>query len=160
MFAYRSKPDKKDDLEYMAIGGNCNKLTSLAELAFDWETPVDLSIYRKQETSDMKAEATVVQAIPKGEGRPIIGLVMQDLTERALEGTKKYGEPLKAFNSRSAPIDALQEVYDLAMYLRQDVAEREIMAAEVAKIAEALRSHDLDICNQLMKISKRLNPLG
>ena len=46
------------------------------------------------------------------------------------------------------------------MYLRQDVAEREIMAAEVAKIAEALRSHDLDICNKLMKISKRLNPLG
>ena len=84
----------------------------------------------------------------------------QDLTERALEGTKKYGEPLKAFNSRSAPIDALQEVYDLAMYLRQDVAEREIMAAEVAKIAEALRSHDLDICNQLMQVSKRLNPLG
>ena len=34
------------------------------------------------------------------------------------------------------------------------------MAAEVAKIAETLRSHDLDICNQLMQISKRLNPLG
>ena len=160
VFAYRSKPDKKDDLEYMAIGGNCNKLISLAELAFDWETPVDLSIYRKQETSDMKAEATVVQATPKGEGRPIIGLVMQDLTERALEGTKKYGEPLKAFNSRSAPIDALQEVYDLAMYLRQDVEERKVIAAEVAKIADSLRSHDLDICNRLMDISKRLNPLG
>lgn len=160
VFAYRSKPDKKGDLEYMAIGGNCNKLISLAELAFDWETPVDLSLYRKQETSGMKAEATVVQATPKGEGRPIIGLVMQDLTERALEGTKKYGEPLKAFNSRSAPIDALQEVYDLAMYLRQDVEERKILASEVTKIAEALRSHDLDICNQLMKISKRLNPLG
>ena len=108
----------------------------------------------------MKAEATVVQVTPKGEGRPIIGLVMQDLAERALEGTKKYGEPLKAFNSRSAPIDALQEVYDLAMYLRQDVEERKIIASEVAKIAEALRSHDLDIYNQLMKISKRLNPLG
>ncbi len=57
-------------------------------------------------------------------------------------------------------MDALQEVYDLAMYLRQDVEERKIMAIEVAKIAETLRSHDFDICNQLMQISKRLNPLG
>ena len=160
VFAYRSKPDKKDDLEYMAIGGNCNKLASLAELAFDWDTPVDLSLYRKQETQDMKSEATVVQATPKGKGRPIIGLVMQDLTERALEGAKKYGEPLKAFNSRSAPVDALQEVYDLAMYLRQDVEERAVMADKLRRIADLIAGKFTEEATQLTELALVLDPLA
>ena len=161
VFAYRSKPDKKDDLEYMAIGGNCNKLTSLAELAFDWETPVDLSLYRKQETSDMTAVANLTQNdAPKGQGRPIVGLVVQDLMERALEGTKKYGVPLKAFNSRSAPVDALQEVYDLAMYLRQDVEERAVMASELLNIAKHIYDKFPEYAAQLCKLAAVLNPLA
>ena len=97
---------------------------------------------------------------PKGTGRPIVGLVVQDLTERALEGTKKYGEPLKAFNSRSAPVDALQEVYDLAMYLRQDVEERAVMADKLRRIADLIAGKFTEEATQLTELALVLDPLA
>ena len=68
--------------------------------------------------------ATAKQATPKGSGNPILGMVLADLTNRALEGTAKYGEPLKAHNGRNALWDAYQEALDLAMYLRQAIEEQ------------------------------------
>ena len=72
-----------------------------------------------------KHAATAKQATPNGSGNPILGMVLADLTNRALEGKEKYGEPLKAHNGRNALWDAYQEALDLAMYLRQAIEEQE-----------------------------------
>ena len=72
-----------------------------------------------------KHAATAKQPAPKGSGNPIIGMVLVDLTNRALEGKEKYGEPLKAHNGRNALWDAYQEALDLAMYLRQAIEEQD-----------------------------------
>ena len=69
--------------------------------------------------------ATAKQPAPKGSGNPILGMVLADLTNRALEGTAKYGEPLKAHNGRNPLWDAYQEALDLAMYLRQAIEEQQ-----------------------------------
>jgi len=68
--------------------------------------------------------ATAKQSAPKGSGNPILGMVLADLTNRALEGKEKYGEPLKAHNGRNPLWDAYQEALDLAMYLRQAIEEQ------------------------------------
>jgi hypothetical protein len=68
--------------------------------------------------------ATAKQPEPKGIGNPILGMVLADLTNRALEGKEKYGEPLLAHNGRNALWDAYQEALDLAMYLRQAIEEQ------------------------------------
>lgn len=67
--------------------------------------------------------ATAKQQAPKGSGNPILGMVLADLTNRALEGKEKYGEPLLAHNGRNPLWDAYQEALDLAMYLRQAIEE-------------------------------------
>ncbi|MGL5309442.1 MAG: hypothetical protein ACRDAL_02445 [Plesiomonas shigelloides] len=68
--------------------------------------------------------ATAIQASPSGSGNPILGMVLADLTNRALEGKDKYGEPLKANNGRKPLWDAYQEALDLCMYLRQMIEEQ------------------------------------
>lgn len=68
--------------------------------------------------------ATAKQPAPSGKGDPILGMVLADLTNRALEGCEKYGEALKANNGRNALWDAYQEALDLAMYLRQAIEEQ------------------------------------
>lgn len=68
--------------------------------------------------------ATAKQPTPKGSGNPILGMVLADLTNRALEGKEKYGEPLLAHNGRNSLWDAYQEALDLAMYLRQAIEEQ------------------------------------
>ncbi len=68
--------------------------------------------------------ATAKQSPPKGSGRQILDMVLADLTNRALEGKEKYGEPLKARNGRNSLWDAYQEALDLAMYLRQAIEEQ------------------------------------
>ena len=71
----------------------------------------------------MEYAATAKQPAPKGSGSPILGMVLADLTNRALEGKEKYGEPLLAHNGRNPLWDAYQEALDLAMYLRQAIEE-------------------------------------
>ena len=79
-----------------------------------------------EDAQECKAEraATSKQSTPKGSGCPILGMVLADLTNRALEGKEKYGEPLKAHNGRNSLWDAYQEALDLAMYLRQLIQEQ------------------------------------
>ena len=72
----------------------------------------------------VKDAATAKQPAPKGSGNPILGMVLADLTNRALEGKEKYGEPLLAHNGRNPLWDAYQEALDLAMYLRQAIEEQ------------------------------------
>lgn len=85
-----------------------------------WENETGLQLFTSLEDAQ---PATAKQPAPSGKGDPILGMVLADLTNRALEGRDKYGEALKANNGRNALWDAYQEALDLAMYLRQAIAE-------------------------------------
>lgn len=75
----------------------------------------------------MEHQSTVDQPNPKreGEGRDVAALVHDDIEARVEEGEEKYGERLRTENGRDALVDAYQEVLDLALYLRQEIEERE-----------------------------------
>jgi hypothetical protein len=61
---------------------------------------------------------------------PIWELVIEDMRQRDNDGRAKYKTPLQAFNGRDALMDAYQEALDLAVYLRQALAERESRRAK------------------------------
>jgi hypothetical protein len=69
--------------------------------------------------------ATSSEPTPQGTGRDVATLVQEDVEARAQEGEETYGERLTTHNGRDALVDAYQEVLDTAMYLRQELAERE-----------------------------------
>jgi hypothetical protein len=52
-------------------------------------------------------------------------LVIADMQARDQVGRERYGTPLQPFNGRDALVDAYQEALDLAVYLRQAIAERD-----------------------------------
>ena len=52
-------------------------------------------------------------------------LVMKDIEERKQMGIRKYGTALQPFNGRKALQDAYEECLDMAMYLKQEILERE-----------------------------------
>lgn len=56
---------------------------------------------------------------------PVYDLVMADIAKRNEIGIKRYGVPLSGFNGRDALLDAYEEALDLAMYLRQEIYERD-----------------------------------
>ena len=62
--------------------------------------------------------------------RKVITLVQEDLWRRSEIGTRKYGEPLRTFNGRSALQDAYEEALDLAMYLKQAIIEKKSIDKE------------------------------
>lgn len=93
-----------------------NVLTAVPELMTDK--------YKFDPFVSVEDAATAKQQAPKGSGNPILGMVLADLTNRALEGKEKYGEPLLAHNGRNPLWDAYQEALDLAMYLRQAIEEQ------------------------------------
>ena len=66
--------------------------------------------------------------VPNG-SRPIWEIVIDDMRERDRQGREKYGVPLQAGNGRDALVDAYQEALDLAVYLRQAIAERDAKGA-------------------------------
>lgn len=76
---------------------------------------------------------TVEQPTPQGGIGNIQALVRQDLLEREQLGIERYGQPVRAFNGRSALMDAYQEALDLAVYLRQAIAEQESLDAQSTK---------------------------
>ena len=49
---------------------------------------------------------------------------MADIEARRAVGVKRYGVELLTHNGRDALTDAYQEALDLAIYLRQAIAER------------------------------------
>ena len=57
-------------------------------------------------------------------GAPVWHLVVADMLARDNVGRAKYGTPLQAGNGRDALRDAYEEALDLAVYLRQALAER------------------------------------
>ena len=60
-----------------------------------------------------------------GEGDVTI-MVIADLEARAEMGKRKYGTRLQTHNGRDALMDAYQEALDLCVYLRQELAERNL----------------------------------
>jgi hypothetical protein len=58
----------------------------------------------------------------------VLPLVEADLRARIAKGTAEYGEPLRTHNGRDALQDAYEEALDLALYLRQVIAERDACA--------------------------------
>lgn len=59
------------------------------------------------------------------ERRPVWELVIEDMQERDRVGRERYGTPLQPHNGRDPLVDAYQEALDLAVYLRQAIAERD-----------------------------------
>ena len=82
--------------------------------------------------------ATAKQPAPKGSGNTILGMVLADLTNRALEGKEKYGEPLLAHNGRRSVVDLLQELYDAAMYCRQLTEELSDLGGDLKSCIHAV----------------------
>lgn len=77
-------------------------------------------------------------------------LVLEDMRARDAEGRRRYGNPLRPWNGRRALVDAYQELLDLVVYLRQELAERADLearcsAAEAARAAAESRRAILDI---------------
>jgi hypothetical protein len=70
-------------------------------------------------------KAAINQKNPSKGKEIVIDKVMEDLKARSEMGENKYGTKLQTFNGRSALWDAYQEVLDLAMYLRQEILERD-----------------------------------
>lgn len=60
---------------------------------------------------------------PKSQG--VFPLVQADLEARRQKGVETYGEELQTFNDRDALWDAYEEALDMALYLRQVIAERD-----------------------------------
>jgi hypothetical protein len=55
----------------------------------------------------------------------IQSMVIADIGTRRQVGMARYGTVLQAHNGRDALRDAYEEALDLAMYLRQAIAERD-----------------------------------
>lgn len=62
-------------------------------------------------------------------GQSVTDAVIADMLLRREQGTKKYGTELQANNGRDALVDAYQEALDLAMYLKQELLERDAVRA-------------------------------
>ena len=58
-------------------------------------------------------------------GVAIWDLVIADMRARDAVGRARYGTPLQAHNGRDVLRDAYEEALDLAVYLRQALAERD-----------------------------------
>lgn len=85
------------------------------------------------------SELVTEQQPPTPNARPAIWpLVIADMQQRDHDGRAKYGVPVQPFNGRKALVDAYQEVLDLAVYLRQEIAEREALEAKLAECRSAL----------------------
>lgn len=73
------------------------------------------------------------------DGKPVWLMVIADMHDRDELGRKRYGTPLQAHNGRDALRDAYEEALDLAVYLRQEIEERDAQATRIAKVEASLR---------------------
>lgn len=77
------------------------------------------------EHRDFTPSPVTEQAPPTESEGDVWLLVLEDMEERRQHGIREYGTPLQPHNGRDALIDAYQETLDLAVYLRQQMAEDE-----------------------------------
>lgn len=97
---------------------NCNlaKRTMSSKDFYDW-----ISKLIKHRNSLINSQ---LPPINTSKSKDIWPLVIEDMKERNESGIKKYGTPLKSFNSRNSLIDSYQEMLDLAVYIRQFIEEQ------------------------------------
>lgn len=100
-------------------------------------------INRRTKTIENDLSATNRQNMkPKGTGKPIFEMVIDDITSRAKMGVEKYGEPLKSFNGRDALLDLYQELLDASHYIRQLMEEKK----EINKLCNSAIEYDFVQC--------------
>lgn len=97
---------------------------------------------------DSNALATE-QPMPAPNDSPSVqGMVIADLEVRLQVGIQRYGTPLQPHNGRDALRDAYEEALDLAIYLRQVIAERDSPNPETrhaaAQLIEQLRQRAVE----------------
>lgn len=63
-----------------------------------------------------------------------VDMVVVDLAERKRMGVTKYGTPHQWENGRDHLIDALQESYDMSIYLRAEVEKRKTLRELALKV--------------------------
>jgi hypothetical protein len=78
-------------------------------------------------------------------GPAIWPMVIKDMCDRHEAGCAKYATPLRAHNGRRPLIDAYQELLDLAVYLRQEIVEREQLQAELGLLRQQIELQRLAI---------------
>ena len=89
---------------------------------YDWVNPDQgRMVLRKRRPRD---EHDQPLPVPNA-GPSMHDLVIEDIKARKAIGLRRYGALLQAHNGRDALRDAYEEVLDLAIYLRQYMAERE-----------------------------------
>lgn len=71
--------------------------------------------------------------IPNGR-RDVQQMVIDDHLARREHGIREYGTPLQPCNGRSALIDLYQELLDATVYVRQELEERSMAAAQAVEV--------------------------
>lgn len=74
------------------------------------------------------------QPMPTPGQEDVTAALIAHIERRREQGIRTYGTSLQTFNGRSALVDALEEVLDLAQYLMQEILERQAMEAELARL--------------------------
>jgi len=90
--------------------------------------------------------------------RDVTPLLIEDLKERTRVGTRKYGEPLRTFNGRSALQDAYEKALDLAQYLKQKLMEEEDLHRYANASRRLLKDLGGDDGPRLGSIMDRIDP--
>lgn len=70
-------------------------------------------------------DETDIQTLVMRDIEALASGVVEDIAERREVGIRRYGTALQPFNGRDALQDAYEEAIDLAMYLKQEIVERE-----------------------------------
>ena len=85
-------------------------------------------------------DLTQPQPQPISNTRPAVwDLVIEDMRRRDDFGAHKYHTRLKPFNGRVALVDAYQEALDLVVYIRQKIAEEDILMQRLLEAEQELR---------------------
>lgn len=82
-----------------------------------------------EETTTWANPAATPQPPPQPGQTDVLPLVLADLEARSRMGLAKYSRPLQVENGRNGLTDALQEHYDLIMYLRQALEQHKALLA-------------------------------
>ena len=93
-------------------------------------------IEKYEEHQEIKANSEILEEIKKEVD--LADEVKKDIENRITKGVATYSERLKPFNGRIALQDAYEEILDLALYIKQEMVERE------QRLTEVVRQHRIE----------------
>jgi len=96
----------------------------------------------------------------KNNTTPIWDLIIEDIKKRNEFGKQKYGTYLQAFNGRDSTLDALEEVMDLLVYLKQYTEERKAMVEQLKKCYAYLSGYENYWHDDVENVKKLLESVG